>query len=65
MPDNCGAVDPEGPLVTVPLVTVPLVILYTEIPATLNQVMSSGCSFAIFCLRKYVMAKAAMVSFLL
>lgn len=37
MPDDYGTVDPEGPLATVPLVTVPLVMLYTEIPATLNQ----------------------------
>lgn len=37
MPDKLGAVDLEGPLATVPLVTVPLAILYTEIPASLNQ----------------------------
>lgn len=38
MLDNHGAVDLEGPLVTVPLVTiplttVPLAILYTEVPS--------------------------------
>lgn len=37
MPDNHCAVDLEGPLATVPLVTIPLEILYTEIPASLNQ----------------------------
>lgn len=37
MLDNHGTDDLEEPLATVPLVTVPLVILYTEIPATLNQ----------------------------
>lgn len=63
MPDNPGADDLEGPLATVPLetiplVTVPLAILYTEIPSLFKpKSFSSGCSFGVFCLRKYTMTE--------
>lgn len=65
MLDNYGTADLEGPLATVPLVTVPLVILYTEIPASLNQSHEQRLFFWYLLFEKIRNGKAAMVSFLL
>lgn len=64
MSDNRGAVDLEGPLATVPLATiplatVPLAILCIEIPSPFtSEVMSTSCSFGVFCLRKHTIMKS-------